>query len=222
MAAAFKSKNIKLGLMFIGFMELAFEKGKIVFDRELSNLDLLVLRFVKILDRLGIDYVIISGYIAILFGRSRNTEDVDLFVEEMPFGKFERFWKELELEGFECLNTPDMEEAYNHYLKEKIAVRFAEKGFIQPNFEVKFPKTRYNEYSLKNKIEVILKGEKLKTSEMELQIAFKLSLGSDKDFEDARHLYKVFKEHLDKSLLEKQIHALKVEKQAEMVLWKKD
>ena len=119
------------------------------------------------------------------------------------------------------MNTSSIEEAYNGYLNEKLAVRFAEKGMIQPNFELKFPKTKYNEYSLKNKVEVILNGEKLNTSEIELQIAFKLNLGSDKDFEDARHLYKVLKEHLDINLLKRQINELKVGKQAEKILWKK-
>ncbi|MFH1663751.1 MAG: hypothetical protein ABH986_02995 [archaeon] len=203
-------------------MEFEFSGNKIEFERELSNLDKLVIKFTKILYRLKIDYVIISGYIAILFGRSRNTEDVDLFIEEMPLKKFLRFWNELSIEGFECLNTSNPKEAYSDYLKEKLAVRFAVKGTFIPNFELKFPKTKYNIYSLNNKIEVTLNKEKLMTSEIELQIAFKLSLGSEKDFEDARHLYKVFKEHLDINLLKRQINELKVEKQAEKILWKKD
>ncbi len=203
-------------------MEFEFRENRIKFDRELSNLDRLVIKFVKILDRLEIEYVIVSGYIAILFGRSRHTEDVDMFIGETPLKKFKRFWIELEKEGFECINAASPESAYNDYLKEKLAIRFAEKGMIQPNFELKFPKTRYNIYSLKNKVQVILNKEKLWTSEIELQIAFKLSLGSDKDFEDARHLYKVFKERLDLNLLKRQISELRVEKQAEAVLWKKD
>ncbi len=203
-------------------MEFEFKGNKILFERRLSNLDKLVLRFVKILGKLEIDYVIISGYIAILFGRSRNTEDVDLFIEEMPLEKFRKFWKELEKQGFECLNTSKPEDAYRDYLKEMVAVRFAEKGMIQPNFELKFPKTKYNRYSLEHKVEVLLNRERLFTSEIELQIAFKLSLGSDKDFEDARHLYKVFKEDLDIGLLKRQIRELRVEKEAGKVLWKKD
>ena len=63
------------------FMEFEFKGNKIIFNRELFGLDTLVLKFVKILDAHEIDYVIISGYIAILFCRSRNTEDVDLFIE---------------------------------------------------------------------------------------------------------------------------------------------
>ncbi|PJA17933.1 MAG: hypothetical protein COX63_02540, partial [Candidatus Diapherotrites archaeon CG_4_10_14_0_2_um_filter_31_5] len=101
-------------------MELEFSKNKIIFEKELSFLDRLVFEFTGILDKQKIDYVIVSGYIAILFGRSRNTEDIDLFIEEMPLKKFLGFWKELYAQGFECLNTSDPKEAFNDYLKEKL------------------------------------------------------------------------------------------------------
>ncbi len=68
-------------------MEFEFSENRVKFGRELSNLDRRVIKFAGILDRLEIEYVIVSGYIAILFGRSRNTENVDLFVEEMRFEK---------------------------------------------------------------------------------------------------------------------------------------
>lgn len=202
-------------------MELQFNRNKIIFNRELSVLDKLVLKFVKVLDKQKIDYVIISGYVAILFGRSRNTEDIDMFVEEMPFEKFQKLWAAVEKEGFECIITSNPVEAYNDYLKTELAIRFALKGQMKPNFELKFPKTKYNKYSLSHKIEVLLYKQKLITSELELQIAFKLKLGSEKDFEDARHLYKVFKEHLDMGLLKNQIRELGVEKEAELILWRK-
>ncbi|MBI4053273.1 MAG: nucleotidyltransferase [Candidatus Diapherotrites archaeon] len=202
-------------------MEVEFRGNEIVFNRPLSYLDKLVLRFVKILEKSGISHVIISGYIAILFGRSRNTEDVDLFIEETGFEKFSALWSELERQGFECINAFSAESAYNDYLKGKLAIRFAEKGEIIPNFEIKFPKTRHNEYSLKNKLVVVLNGEKISTSELEMQIAFKLKLGSQKDFEDARHLYKLFKEQLNTGLLQLHISDLGVEKEAERILWKK-
>ena len=192
-------------------MELEFRKNRIIFNRELSYLDKLALNFVKILDRQGIDYVIISGYIAILFGRSRNTEDVDLFIEEMPFEKFKKLWEALEKEGFECINAFSPEEAYNDYLKEMIAIRFAVKGTFEPNFELKYPKTDLNQYSLKNKIVVELNNEKLNTSKMELQIAFKLYLGSEKDLEDAIHLWETFKGKLDMELFNEFARRLSVE-----------
>jgi predicted nucleotidyltransferase len=202
-------------------MELEFKKGGIKFSRKLSYLDRLVLKFTRILDRQKIDYVVISGYIAILFGRSRNTEDVDLFIEEMGFEKFLVFWKKLEKEGFECIHESNPKTAFEDYLKSGLALRFAVKGTFEPNFELKFPKTKDNRYSLEHKIEVFINGERLRTSELELQIAFKLKLGSDKDFEDSRHLYNVFKEHLDMNLLRNQITQLGVEKQAERILWRK-
>ncbi len=198
-------------------MEFEFSENKIVFNREFSELDKLVLRFVKILDSLGIDYVIISGYIAILFGRSRNTEDVDLFIEEMPFEKFLLFWNELEKQGFECLNTSNAGAAYNDYLKEMTALRFAEKGMVQPNFELKFPKTDLNQYSLDNKILVEIGGERLNTSKMELQIAFKLYLGSEKDIEDALHLWEMFKDRLNMELFNGFVKRLEVEKKIKLL-----
>lgn len=215
------SKTIKSPFQHFTFMQFKFSKGRIALSKELSELDRLVLRFVRILDRLEIGYAIISGYIAILFGRSRNTEDVDLFIEEMRFEKFALFWNELEKEGLECINAGSPESAYNDYLKEMLSIRFAVKGTFLPNFELKFPQTKYNRYSLEHRIEVVINKEKLITSEIELQIAFKLKLGSDKDFEDARHLYNIFKESLNRQLLKKQISGLGVEKQARQILWKK-
>ncbi|MBI2598036.1 MAG: hypothetical protein HYW50_02470 [Candidatus Diapherotrites archaeon] len=192
-------------------MEIKFEKNKVVFDREFSNLDRLVLRFVKILEKAKIDYVIISGYIAILFGRTRHTEDIDLFIEEMQYEKFLGLWNELDMQGFECLNTSIPKSAFEDYLKGMLAIRFAIKGTIEPNFELKFPKTDLNEYSLKNKLIVEINGEQLNTSKMELQIAFKLYLGSDKDIEDAIHLWEMFKESLNMELFNGFVKRLKVE-----------
>ena len=201
-------------------MEFEFKKNEIVFNRELSNLDKLVLRFVSILDKEKVEYVIISGYIAILFGRSRGTEDIDLFIKEMPFTGFDSLWKVLEKQGFECINVFNPKEAYEDFLKNKTSIRFAENGSFQPNFELKFPNSKENFYSISNKLKVILNGQEIITSEIEMQIAFKLKLGSEKDFEDSRHLYKVFKEHLNINKLKSHIRELGVEKEAEETLWK--
>jgi predicted nucleotidyltransferase len=204
------------------YMEFKFNEKTIKFERELSNLDQLVLEFTENLEKQGTEYVIISGYVAILFGRSRNTEDVDLFIEEMNYEEFEKLWNALNESGFECINAENAKEAYFDYLKESIAIRFAVKGTFIPNFELKFPKTKENKYSMENKLIVLLNGKKLITSELELQIAFKLKLGSEKDFEDARHLYNIFKEELNINLLKNHIKELRVEKKAEEVLWKKN
>lgn len=202
-------------------MEFELKGNRLKFDKELSNLDKLVFRFVEVLDRQRVDYVIVSGYIAILFGRSRQTEDVDLFIEEMPKEQFFLLWGALKEAGFECINAAAPGSAYEEYLKSELAIRFAAKGTKEPNFEVKFPQTKYGHYALKNKLLVELNGEKLNASEPELQIAYKLYSGSDKDFEDALHLYMVFKEHLNMNLLQKHVHEMGVEKRAEKILWKR-
>jgi len=201
-------------------MEFAFGKNSIEFNRELSYLDRLVIGFTEILKKQEADYVIVSGYIAILFGRSRETEDVDIFIEDRGFEKFAKLWGELERNGFECINAASAAEAFHEYLNSQVAIRFAVKGTFIPNFELKFPKTKYNRYSLKRKVRVLLNGNSINISELELQVAFKLKLGSKKDFEDARHLYKLFKEHLNKGLLLSHISELRVEREAEKILWK--
>jgi hypothetical protein len=199
-------------------MEFNYSTNKIIFNRELSNLDILVLRFVKTLHKLNIRYVIISGYIAILFGRARNTIDVDLFIEKIDRKKMEEWWDELEKEGFDCINAFSSGDASSS-LNENVAIRFCAKGKPEPNFEIKFPtKSKYNEYSLEKRVIVLLNGETLYTSEIELQIAYKVFLGSEKDYEDARHLFALFKNKVDMNLLWYHIRELDVEKQAKRIL----
>lgn len=48
-------------------------------------------------------------------------------------------------------------------------------------------------------------------SPLELQIPFKLFLGSEKDIEDAKHLYNLFKDNLDEKLLFEFIRKFKIE-----------
>ena len=68
----------------------------------------------------------VSGYVPILFGRSRATEDVDIFIEEISKYKFLEFLMELEKNGWWCINTENSEEIFS-YLNSNLAVRFADK-----------------------------------------------------------------------------------------------
>jgi len=54
---------------------------------------------------------------------------------------------------------------------------------------VKPPRSFYQRYALARRVAVSIAGEVLYVSPLELQIAYKLWLGSDKDFEDAVFLY---------------------------------
>jgi predicted nucleotidyltransferase len=190
-------------------MEIEFKEDKIIFDRELSLLDSFVLGFTKNLETNNIKYVIISGYVAILFGRSRMSEDVDIFIENISYEKFLKFWSGIE-QRYECLNTGNSYEAYNDYLKNHQAIRISNKGSFIPNIELKFVKNDLDRYSLENRKHVKLADKSLYLSPLELQIPYKLFLGSEKDIEDARFLFKLFKDNLNIVLLKMFLSKLKV------------
>lgn len=171
-------------------------------DRILNDLDKFVLSFVKILEKYT-DYVIVSGYVSILFGRARATEDVDLFFKKINKGVFSRLYAELLENGFICLNSSDVHELYD-YLLDNLAIRFARKNEVIPNFEIKFPKDELDEEVFKDFIVVKTKLGKIKISSFERQIAFKrYYLKTDKDIEDARHIESLFKGRIDKEKIYK-------------------
>ncbi len=184
----------------IVFMEIEYTDEKIVFNKTLSDLDRFVRDFVNILDKNKVRYVIISGYIPILFGRSRQTEDVDMFIEKINFEIFKKLWVDLQV-CFECINTSNPNEAYEDYLGSGIAIRFSLKGLFVPNIEVKYPSMNADFWSLNNRRKVLVNSEELYISPIEMQISFKLYLGSEKDIEDAKYLYSIFKNYIDIDVL---------------------
>ena len=84
-------------------MEYNKDKREIRSDRKLNDLDKFVLEFIKILEKHS-KYVIVSGYVSILLGRSRSTEDVDLLIPNMRFDDFKEIFEDLLSNGFECAN----------------------------------------------------------------------------------------------------------------------
>jgi predicted nucleotidyltransferase len=181
-------------------VKLTFSKDKIVLNKDFNALDRFVLKFTAILEQRQIQFVLISGYVVILFGRNRTSEDVDMFVERLDFERFKDIWNAL-TEEFECINTPNVDDAYNEYIAKGISLRFSKKGTFIPNIEFKFPKVELDTWTLAERKSLLLNGKQLFISPLELQISYKLYLGSEKDIEDAKYLYDVTKEHLDLELL---------------------
>lgn len=195
-------------------MEYRYEKGKISINKELLSLDGFVLSFIKLLDAANIKYVIVSGYVGIFFGRSRNTEDVDILIERCSTDKFSKLWSSMAVE-FECMNASNQENAHGNYLEKNSALRFYKKDSFIPNIELKFIKNEIDRFSLEKRVEVTLNGiHKMFFSPLEMQVAYKLYLGSEKDLEDARFLYKLFYHDLGKGLLNNALSALKIPKSA--------
>lgn len=183
-------------------MNIEVSKAHVKLTKELNDLDNLVIDFVKILDRNKIKYVLVSGYVSILFGRSRSSEDIDLIVKKMSKRRFLAMWKEISRKNFKCIVPDNFEDAYNKYLTKHSSIRFSRKGQPIPNIEFKFPKVvDLDNWVLKNRRKVRLNRQVLNISPIELQIAYKLFLGSEKDIEDARHLYRLFRENLEQEML---------------------
>jgi hypothetical protein len=177
-------------------------KKVIQLDRVLSDLDLFTLGFIKILRR-HTRYVIVSGYVSILLGRARSSEDVDVIIPKMNFPEFSKLLDDVKNAGFYCLNAEENEDIYD-YAKDNLAVRFAKKEVVIPNIELKFAKNKFDEIALENTITVKMHKEELLISNLELQVAFKEAvLKSPKDLEDARHIRNIAVGYLDKNLVVK-------------------
>ncbi len=177
-------------------MEYLKNKREIILKKELSNLDKLVIEFIRILEKYT-DYVIISGYVSILLGRTRTTEDIDIFIKEISFEQFCKMYSELEEKGFWCINAEKPESVFS-YLKDRKGTRFARKNTSIPNFEVKFPKRKIDEETFTDFITVKIKEGNLKISSFERHVAFKrYYLESHKDIEDALHVEELFREKID-------------------------
>ena len=150
-----------------------------------------------------------GGYVAILFGRSRGTEDIDLIVRRMEPSEFLLLYNELRGKGYYFVKPGGPSELYR-MLDEGLRVRVTVEGIVIPNFELKFAESELDEYSMDNRVAVVFDDERMYVPPIELQIAYKLYLGSGKDIEDAVYLWEVFKEHLDLRLLRKFMEILGV------------
>jgi hypothetical protein len=95
-------------------------------------------------------------------------------------------------------------------LSDGMRVRIAREGRMTPNFELWFPKNEYDRRALRDPLVADVAGHELNVSPPEQQIAYKLFLGTDKDFEDALHIYTVFGEQLDTDALERYVEELEV------------
>jgi hypothetical protein len=169
--------------------------------REISDLDRLALDFTTVLEK-HTPYVIVSGYVSILLGRARASEDIDIIIPKITFPKLKKLVHDLKEKGFYGINE-EKDSGIFEYLTEGLAVRFAKQNTMIPNIELKWAKNRIDDLALQKTISVILSQGTLRISNLELQIAFKeIMLKSPKDREDARHLQKVAEGYLDKQLLQ--------------------
>lgn len=185
--------------------------GDLVVDRPRNELDELAISFSTLLSRLDIGHVFIAGYVAILTGRARATDDIDVLIEPCPENEIEQLVEELETSGYWGPAMP-LTEMYGN-LTAGTNIWVAPSGQMTPHLEVKFPSDEFDRASISNAIDAHIAGETIPVGPLELQIAYKLYLGGQKDLEDAAHLYLLFRESLSTTALESWVDDLGVTEQ---------
>lgn len=175
-----------------------------------STLDEAVLEFTSVLDSgEGVEYVIVSGYVVILTGRSRATEDIDVLLESLTESEIEELVSAFIDQDYRGLALP-LDEMYA-MLSEGDRIRIAKEGELYPNFEVWFTSNAISRTAIRNALTAVLGDDQLKISPIELRIAYKLRLAKrtggpgGKDFEDALPVYLTFGERWKADAFERYI-----------------
>ena len=181
----------------------------LVVEREPNRLDALAIECSRLLDRHDVQHVFVAGYVSILAGRARATEDIDVLVERIDEATAEALVETLQEEGFwgPAIPLPSLYEMLSN--GDNIWVAPDEQ--VTPHLEVKFVRDEFDRASLETAITARIGGERLPIGPLELQIAYKLYLGAQKDIEDAVHLYTSFRESLSTARLEEWVRRLDVE-----------
>ena len=139
-------------------------------DKELNDLDRFAINFIRVV-RKYTRYVIVSGYVAILLGRSRASEDIDIIIPKLGFYMFKKIYSDLRKSGFYCINA-ESDKSMFEYLNDNVPIRFAKKGAVIPNIELKCAKSTLDAISLEHTLTVTIGREMIIISNLELQIAF--------------------------------------------------
>jgi hypothetical protein len=195
----------------MGGIEL--REGTLVVEREPNQLDELAVGFSEILDRFDIEHVYVAGYVSILAGRARSTEDVDVLLERIDEETTDELAATLDEEGFWGPAMP-LSSMYE-MLDAGDNIWVAPDDQITPHLEVKFARDEFDRASLENAMTARIGDGAIAIGPFELQIAYKLYLGARTDIEDAVHLYTLFEESLSVSRLEEWVTRLDVEDEYE-------
>ena len=157
------------------------------------SFEIFIKNVLKSLNECNVDYVIIGGLAAILYGRPRTTVDVDAIVilNQDEVENFNKIFKE---NGFE-LNPDEIAEAFRE--KSHVSIFLKNSPF---RVDVKGVYSRLDENSLRNKRKIELFGESCWIESPEDIIIAKLVYGTQQDLDDARAIL-IKQEKLDTQYL---------------------
>lgn len=189
--------------------------GTLWVAREPSELDRRVVEFTEVLTAAGVDYVIVSGYVAILTGRSRATEDIDVIIEPLSEERIRNLVGTFRDSGFWGMAMP-LDEMYS-MLREDDRIRIARQDELYPNFAVWFASNDVARAALTEALIAEFDDERIRISPIELQIAYKLRLAAASgstagtDFEDALHLFLTFEDRFTSTALDHYVQEFGIE-----------
>lgn len=169
--------------------------------------------FSEILGHFDIKHVYIVGYVSILAGRARSTEDIDVLIEQIDEETADNLAEMLAEKEFWGPAMP-LTSMYE-MLDNGNNIWIAPTDQVAPHLEVKFARDEFDRASLENAITARIGGKTIPIGPLELQIAYKLYLGAQKDVEDAVHLYTLFEESLSVPRLGEWVTRLDVEDEYE-------
>jgi len=166
------------------------------FERRIGDrniLDKFTEDFCSIVDKHA-KYIIVSGFVAIASGRARSTEDIDMILEKMPLEKFIDLYKDLDKNGFECMQSSIPKDIFEYLVKgDNIRYTRKENKMFPPEMDIHFAKDEIDELQLKERQKLDFTNLEVWFSSIESNIAFKEELlGTDKDIEDAKHLRNIY------------------------------
>lgn len=195
----------------MGGVEL--RNGDLVVERAPNALDDLAIAFSQFLSERDIDHVFVAGYVAILTGRARATDDIDVLIEPLSESDADALVADLRDAGYWGPAMP-LDAMYEN-LSEGTNIWVAPDDQVTPHLEVKFVHDEFDTASLENPVNAHIGDATLPIGQLELQIAYKLYLGGQKDLEDAAHLFVLFGESLRQPTLEGWVERLGVTDQYE-------
>lgn len=192
---------------------IEFEDGDLVIRRDPNRLDTLALEFSELLHALDIDHVFVSEYVAILLGRSRANEHIDVLIEPIDTAEADTLVTALEAAGYWGPAMP-LADRYE-MLSNGDNIWVAPDDQVTPHLEVKFVSDAADRATIDKAITARIGDGTLPIGPLELQIAYKLFLGSQNNLEDAVHIYTLFEESLRDDRLQEWVTKLGVEDEYE-------
>jgi hypothetical protein len=183
------------------FREIRVDLDGIVVRFEEAEIDTLALEFCKALEGHKVAYAIVGGYMAIPLGRPRESEDVDILGETLDFDRFLSLHTSL-MRGFDCHAPGSARRLFSDYLdagRESTALRYAKKGTQVPNVEFKFAFKPLDRRAVRKRMPIDVNGKRIFAGPLGMQIGYKLWMNGEKDFEDARWMYRVAEGRLDET-----------------------